>query len=82
MAFVATLDGAHVGELAARRFARPALVSPADRLTLVFISPIFGDVSRLRLLSLFERLVLCAEFLPWRLVPAAAGVSPFLCPCP
>ena len=79
MAFVATLDGAHVGELAARRFARTA---PAYRLTLVFICPIFGDVGRLRLLSLFERLVLCAKFFPWRLIQKQLEFPLAFCPCP
>ena len=68
MAFVAALYGAHMGEFASRRFARTALIPPADRLTLVFICPVFGEVGGLRLLCLFKRLILCAKFLPWRLI--------------
>ena len=68
MAFVAALDGANVGEFAARSFARTTLVSPTNRLALVFICPIFGEVGRLRPLCLFERLIIGSKLLPWRLI--------------
>ena len=68
MAFVTALDGAYVSELAARRFARTALVSPTNRLTLEFVSPVFGEIRGLGLLCLLKRFLISTDLFPWRLI--------------
>ena len=66
--FMAALDSTDMSEFAVRRFASTTLVPSTDGLPLELFGPVFGKIGRLWLFSLFEGLVVCANFLPRRLV--------------
>ena len=54
------LDGTHVREFAVLIFAGKALVSSADRLSLVFVRPVLRQIVGLWPFCFLERLVFCA----------------------
>ena len=60
MWLMAALDGTHVREFAVLIFAGKALVSSADRLSLVFVRPILRQIVGLWPFCFLERLVFCA----------------------